>query len=111
MRLTPGGFSAMDETNYKIIFKDKKFPIPFKEGDNLEFTIENVTDTDLDASNESVYIIYWKLSSFIQNGIQLKTLNSSGFFWDIATVITHRKFESESIFETNSLLKIMIKKI
>ena len=109
--MTSDGFSASDETNYKIIFKDRKFPIKFKEGDNLEFTIENVSEADLDASNEAVYIIYRKMSSVIQNGIQLKMINSSGFFWDITTIITHRKFESDSIFETNSLLKITIRKI
>ena len=114
IRIFDNGFTAiLDENEYIIKFQDKKYRPLFYVGDEILVTIENGSEPGQEYTRQKYMVIYCTLKNYLPNGIQFVNFNEQkhGFFWTYRGFITHKMFEDSDIWEKDTLLRIMIKRV
>lgn len=113
LRVFDSGFIAILENGYLIKFQDKKYNFFFSADNNIIVTIENTNELGQEHIKSKYSVIYVLLKNYIPNGIQFVNYNEQkqGFFWNYRGFITHEIFEDSDIWERDTLLRIMIKKV
>ena len=109
IRIVDDGFTAL-ENEYLIKFQDKKYKHLFNSGDEIVIVLENV-DTPREEENKEGYsVIYCHLKNYLSNGIQFIDAKNkqSGFFWNYRGMITNKIFETNDLWDKDSILRIMI---
>ena len=112
LRIVDDGFIALDK-EYLIKFQDNKHKHFFNADDEVFIGLENVDEPRDDELKEGYSVIYCQLKNYLSNGIQFLDIKEQkkGFFWNYRGVLTHRIFENNDLWEKNSILRIMIRKI
>lgn len=110
IRIASDGINLENE-GYLIKFRDNRKQHLFSIGDNLSFTIENVEKARDEVITPEKSIIYCIISSFISNGFLFMDVNQEhGFFWNVRGMLSHKRFETDTLFGHNSLIRISISK-
>lgn len=113
IRVFDTGFTAIFEDGYLVKFQDKKYKYIFFNDDNIIVTIENTDELRQEYIKSGYSVIYVILKNYLPNGIQFINFNKQkqGFFWDYRGFITHKIFEDSDLWEKDTLLRIMMKRV
>lgn len=111
-RMTQDGFSALENDTYLIRFQDSKHAHIFNDGDTIIISLENTDEPKQETTRNGYSVIYCTLKNHLSNGFQFSDVNSNnGFFWSYRGIITYKLFENTEIWETGTLIRIMIKRL
>ena len=112
LRVFNNGFTAL-ERGYLIKFLDEKNRPLFFRNDEIHVAVEDAEEIGQEIHKPNYMVIYCVLKNYLSNGFQFIDTygQQKGFFWNYRGVLTHKLFESEDIWERDTLLRIMMRKI
>ena len=112
LRVFDNGFTALEE-GYLIQFQDNQWRPPFLCNDNIYISLEDAQDTGPEVNRPNYRVVYCKLKNYLSNGIRFVDCKAEqrGFFWAYRGFLTHSLFESDDIWEKDTILRIMLRKV